>query len=300
MVFWCQTRMSALCFKKLICQATKSEMICPGRYFGLLLTQTMRRTTLSQSITFTRRAPLAVHMRGFSSSGEEMEQDEEKPEEKKKKSDPNARKSFGSVGRKISSRLIHVISESGEDLGTMHRANVIRIMDERGLKLIAVRENADPPVYQLLTGKQIHEEQLKRREMEKAKPKTGNVQIKELTFSATIAKHDLETKIKQIELWIEKKHHVRITVQKRSTDDGTDKLQIFDQIVDSMSEKATYVFKPKLIKEGKAAMCVLRHLSEKELREYRQKSTVKNVCLSDKEGGTAEASSVVLKGEDVN
>lgn len=61
------------------------------------------------------------------------------------------------------------MSETGEDMGSMHRADVIRIMDEQGLKLVLLSEHKDPPVYQLMSGKQIHEEQLKLREKPKAK-----------------------------------------------------------------------------------------------------------------------------------
>lgn len=42
---------------------------------------------------------------------------------------------------------------------------------------------------------------------------TAPVQVKELTFSRGIAAHDLTTKLKQVESWLEKKHHVRITVR---------------------------------------------------------------------------------------
>lgn len=39
------------------------------------------------------------------------------------------------------------------------------------------------------------------------------MQVKELTFSSGIAAHDLTTKLKQVESWLEKKHHVRITLR---------------------------------------------------------------------------------------
>lgn len=39
------------------------------------------------------------------------------------------------------------------------------------------------------------------------------VQIKELTFTSGIASHDLTTKLKQAESWLEKKHHVRMTLR---------------------------------------------------------------------------------------
>lgn len=51
----------------------------------------------------------------------------------------------------------------------MHRADVIRIMDEQDLKLVLLSAHKDPPVYRLMTGKQIHEEQMKMWEKQKAK-----------------------------------------------------------------------------------------------------------------------------------
>ncbi|KAK1168318.1 translation initiation factor IF-3, mitochondrial-like, partial [Acipenser oxyrinchus oxyrinchus] len=184
-----------------------------------------------------------------------------------KKQDPRARKTIGSVGRKIHHRIVQVINEDGENLGNMHRADVIRMLDERGLKLVPLRENADPPVYRLMSGKQIHQEQLKLREKQKAK--SGPTQIKELTFSSDIAQHDLETKVKQIQQWIEKRHHVRLTVRKGSA--SVEKMEgLLEEIVQSMPDVATFVTKPKAIKDGKAAMGILRHLSEKELNEYKK------------------------------
>lgn len=177
---------------------------------------------------------------------------EKVPVEKKKKAlDPRARATVTAVGRKIPQRQIQVISDMGEDMGSMHRSDVIRIMDEKGLKLVLLSEHKDPPLYKLMTGKQIHEEQLKVREKQKSKagtygeyltshqmleinsdcpaeirtfsiwkgadfiPSTAPVQVKELTFSHGIAAHDLITKVKQIESWLEKNNHIRVTLRAR-------------------------------------------------------------------------------------
>lgn len=37
---------------------------------------------------------------------------------------------------------------------------------------------------------------------------------KELIFSSNIGQHDLDTKSKQIQQWIEKKYHVQVTIKK--------------------------------------------------------------------------------------
>lgn len=94
---------------------------------------------------------------------------EDKPKKSKVKQDPRARQTVGNVGRKIHHRHLLLLSETGENLGTFHRADVIRMMEEKQLKLVVVNEKADPPVFRLMTGKQIHEEQMKLREKMKSK-----------------------------------------------------------------------------------------------------------------------------------
>lgn len=184
---------------------------------------------------------------------------------KKKKQDPRANASISSIGRKIPERQIQVISATGENLGVMHRADVIRMMDEEGLKLVLLSEHKDPPVYQLMSGKQIHEEQLKMREKKKAK--AVPVQVKELSFSAGIASHDLTTKLKQVESWLEKKHHVKITLRAVPRESAVNLDATLEQIVEQMEVMVGFVSRPKVIRDGQAAVCILRPPSAKELSQ---------------------------------
>ncbi|XP_035291313.1 translation initiation factor IF-3, mitochondrial [Anguilla anguilla] len=181
----------------------------------------------------------------------------------RKKQSAHTRSTIGSVGRKIHQRHLQVIGHDGANLGTMHRADVLRLMDQEGLKLVPRNENKDPPVYQLMTGKQIHEEQLKLRE--KQKNKAGPVQVKELTLSSDIGSHDLDTKLRQIQSWLSKKCHVRLTLRKGNVSDTKPPDSKLEEILQRMPTTVGFVSKPKIIRDGKAAMCVLRAPSEKEL-----------------------------------
>lgn len=190
---------------------------------------------------------------------------EQTPAPKKKMQDPRARATIGSVGRKIPERHIQLISETGEDLGTMHRADAIKLMDTQGLKLVLLREDKDPPVYQMMSGKQIHEEQQKLRE--KQKTKAAPTQVKELTFSSGIAAHDLTTKLKQVESWLEKKHHVRITLRAARGNPAVNLDTALEEMVQQMEGMVAFVSQPRTIREGQAAMCILRAPSAKELSQ---------------------------------
>ncbi|XP_043075939.1 translation initiation factor IF-3, mitochondrial isoform X2 [Puntigrus tetrazona] len=187
-----------------------------------------------------------------------------------KKLDPRAPVTFGSVGRKIGQRHIKLLGEDGEELGTMHRADVIRLMDEKGLRLVAINDRCDPPLYRLMKGKQIHEEQMKLRNTEKAKK--GPVQSKELTFSSSITLHDLDTKLRQVVNWLEKNNHVRLTIKAR-TDGGTPLDKVLTQMVERISVPVGFISKPSVVRGGRAAMCVLQLASVKELQKKGETSS---------------------------
>ncbi|XP_063187832.1 translation initiation factor IF-3, mitochondrial [Chroicocephalus ridibundus] len=258
--------MTTFCVMKLLCQAIRNENRYTKRFIGTLLTQTSQKRVFSpfwMMVPDPRKSSVFGLTQPFCTA-------EKSHRELKTKA------AFGSVGRRIPYRILHVINQDGESLGNMHRAEALKLMDQHDLKLVLLRENAEPPVYRLMTGQQIHEEQLRRAEKKKASPKTGMVQ-KELSFSSAIAKNDLETKTKQIAQWIEKKYHVKVTIR-QAKDSNMDMFVLFDQILETVSEKATYLSKPKVTREG-VSTCILRHKSDKELKaqkmEKEKHSTVK-------------------------
>lgn len=57
---------------------------------------------------------------------------------------------------------------------------------------------------------------------------------------------------------------------------------LFDQILDAVSEKATYLSKPKVTREG-VSTCILRHMSDKELKAYQKKEKEKNSIVKKDE-----------------
>lgn len=194
------------------------------------------------------------------------------PEKKKQSKQSNA--PIRTVGRMIPHRLIQVIGESGDNMGVMHRSDAIKLMDKQERKLVLLSNSGNPPVYKLMTGRQIHEEQLKLREREKAKP--APVQVKELNFTSNIGTQDLSTKLRQVESWLEKKHHVKIIIKARprSTENMDTHLE---GLLQQMEVDYGFVSTPKEIQDGKAAMCTLRPLSAKELAKKSKKTQTTEV-----------------------
>lgn len=144
------------------------------------------------------------------------------------------------------------------------------------------------------------------------------MQVKGLSFSPGIASHDLSIKLKQVEGWLEKKHHVRITLRpgyRESKDNlvsqtltlrNTDlfeyvKLSIkffikntshtflsftqdtkLEQMVQQIGTMFGFVAKPTVQGEGKSAMCVLRPPSAKEMALKRKDPSSSPQSASEK------------------
>ncbi|XP_077409457.1 translation initiation factor IF-3, mitochondrial isoform X2 [Vanacampus margaritifer] len=243
--------MSAGCLRQ-ICRAVQMHRGSPGPW-----------TSALHSLRTSEKNSIFANSRRWSPFCTAVDDSNPTPPKKTKKQDPRARTTLTSAGRKIAARQIQVISETGDNLGVLHRAAALKIMDEKGLKLVLLSEQQEPPVYRLMSGKQIHEEQMKM--WEKHKTKAAPVQVKELTFSSGIASHDLITKLKQVESWLEKKHHVRITLRSPRRVTTSDLDQKLEQMVQQMEAMVGFVSMPKVVREGQAAMCVLRPPSAKEL-----------------------------------
>ncbi|KAM5179962.1 translation initiation factor IF-3, mitochondrial [Mantella aurantiaca] len=194
---------------------------------------------------------------------------------KKKKENQNSRKIIGNVGRLIPYNIIQVISENGENMGNMNRNKVMQIMKDQDLKLVMFREQSDPPVYKLMTGKQLFEEQNKLREKQKLSP-GSTVHLKEMSILASIQKHDLDTKKKQLSQWIEKKNHVRIIVINSRTTEGPGKEDVLREVLITLKNQAICLSEPKVRKDGRAMICVLRPLSEKELQKLKKDLKLEN------------------------
>ncbi|KAM7395108.1 hypothetical protein PAMA_006724 [Pampus argenteus] len=185
----------------------------------------------------------------------------------------------GITRRKIPHSQLQLISETGENMGTVQRADVLNIMDTKGLKLVMLSEHKDLPVYQLMSGKQFHEEQRKQREKQKAK--AGVVQVKELTFKSGIGTQDQTFKLKQAESWLQKKHHVRLTLATRRKHPLDNLVTNLEQMVQQMEITVGFVSAPKIINDGRAAMCIIRLPSAKDLMKKKKETTSLEAAQSE-------------------
>jgi len=121
---------------------------------------------------------------------------------------PTLKKPF--INNQIRAKEVRIVDEKGEQLGVMPLGQALQMAKERGLDLIQITEKVEPPVCKILdSGKYLY--RLKKKERAKKDKKTG--EIKGIRLSFGISDHDLETRIKQAEKFLNKGYRVRIEMR---------------------------------------------------------------------------------------
>lgn len=105
---------------------------------------------------------------------------------------------------------MRVIDDDGTQLGILSKDDAIRSAQERGLDLVEVAPNSDPPVCRIMDfGKYKYQQQKKQQE---ARKRQAIVQIKEIKVRPKTDEHDYQTKLKHIRRFLEDGDRVKVTV----------------------------------------------------------------------------------------
>lgn len=138
----------------------------------------------------------------------------------------------------IQAREIRVIDEDKKQLGIMPVSQALAIAREKGLDLVEIAPQANPPVCRIMDyGKFLYE--LHKKEHE-AKKHQKQIQIKEVKFRPKISIHDYNFKLKHIRRFIEEGNKVKITIMVRGRERSHPEMaqQILDRILSDVSDIA--------------------------------------------------------------
>lgn len=103
-----------------------------------------------------------------------------------------------------------MIGEEGEQLGVMDVRDAIRSARDRGLDLVEVAPNADPPVCRIIDfGKYQYEAKKKANE---AKKKQVTITVKEVKFRPGTDDHDYSYRMKHAREWLQEGDKVKATI----------------------------------------------------------------------------------------
>jgi translation initiation factor IF-3 len=108
---------------------------------------------------------------------------------------------------------VRVIDEAGEQLGIMNTSEAIAMAQERGLDLIEVSPNANPPVTKFVDFDKYRYHQKKLEQQQRKKQK--KVDIKGIRLSLRISDHDMAIKAKKANEFLEEGHKVKVDLLMR-------------------------------------------------------------------------------------
>lgn len=159
------------------------------------------------------------------------------------------------VNRDIKAKEVRAIDDEGNQLGILPLHRALAAADERGLDLVEVSPAADPPVCKIMDYGRYKYEQTKKNQ--EAKKKQATVHLKEVKVRPKTDTHDLETKIRMIRRFLEKKDKVKVSVFFRGreialSNKGTELLQM---IAAETEDVAQVEFSPKF--EGRYLFMIL-------------------------------------------
>ena len=115
------------------------------------------------------------------------------------------------TNERIRATQVQVISSDGKNLGTLSTQEAINIAKQKGLDLIEISPNTNPPICKIIDiGKYKYDLQKK---ASKAKKKQKIVNLKEIKLRTVTEIHDYNFKIKNAQKFLKKGDKVKFTVQ---------------------------------------------------------------------------------------
>jgi len=114
------------------------------------------------------------------------------------------------ANHRIRAQRVLVIDEDGTKKGIMMTRDAIDLAKEKGLDLVEVAPQADPPVARILDyGKYLYTQQKRQRD---ARKKQAQHQLKSIKLRTKTEDHDLQTELKKAREFLEKGDRVKVHV----------------------------------------------------------------------------------------
>ncbi len=136
----------------------------------------------------------------------------------------------------IRAREVRIIDENKEQIGVKPLSEAIAIAQDRGLDLVEVAPQANPPVCRVMDyGKFLYELHKKAHE---AKKHQKQIQVKEIKFRPKISIHDYTFKTRHVKRFLTEGNKVKITVMLRGREKARPELaqSILDRVFADVEE----------------------------------------------------------------
>lgn len=152
-----------------------------------------------------------------------------------------------------------MVDENGEQMGIMSPKDALKVALDRGLDLVEVAPNANPPVCRIMDfGKFKYEQSKKERE---ARKHQRIINIKEVKLRPNIEEHDFNTKMKNALRFLENGDKVKVTIMFRGREITHPELgkELCDRLANDVKDVAKVEKEAKV--EGRNMVMILSPLN---------------------------------------
>ena len=164
------------------------------------------------------------------------------------------------VNESIKAKEVRVIGPDGEQIGIMSSDNALRTAYDKGLDLILISPNAQPPVCRIADYGRYRYEQEKREK--EAKKKQNIIEVKEVQLSCRIETHDFETKVKHAMRFLGEGNKVKVVLRFRGREMSHQEIgkEILERFREAVSESGSVDKAPNL--EGKLMTMIVNPIKK--------------------------------------
>lgn len=160
---------------------------------------------------------------------------------------------------------VRVIDEDGSQLGVISRNEALNLAAERGLDLVEVSPNADPPVCKIVDwGKYNYQ---KTKQLSKSRANAKALEVKQMRFGLKIGENDLAVKTRKVTGFLDAGHKVKLTVFFRGRENAHKDLgfKLAEKVIEGFGDTIVVDQQPQL--SGKQLSFVIRSNTNAKAKE---------------------------------
>jgi translation initiation factor IF-3 len=141
---------------------------------------------------------------------------------------------------------VRVVGEDGEEFGVMDTRDAIRSAREKGMDLVEVAPNADPPVCKIIDYGRF--QYLAKKKANEAKKKQVVIVVKEVKFRPGTDEHDYHYRMEHARQWLQEGDKVKATIWFRGREMTHRELgaRILDKLEKDLADISEVEMRPRM------------------------------------------------------
>ncbi|MDD4060392.1 MAG: translation initiation factor IF-3 [Kiritimatiellae bacterium] len=154
---------------------------------------------------------------------------------------------FTRINQMIRAPEIRCLLPDGAQAGIMSLRDALKLSEERGLDLVEISPNAEPPVCRIMDyGKFKYEEGQRKKQAKKSQSKSV---IKEVKFHANVDENDYQIKLRNIRGFLADGDKVKLTLQFRGRENAHREIgdEVMKRVCLDLADVAVVEQEPRLL-----------------------------------------------------